>query len=72
MSILVAVTVVGTTVVEINTLTDTDTVVTVVKSVAVVVSVSSDVAVVVIVVGTARVNRLASSKVWRYEASIRT
>lgn len=48
-----AVTVVGTSVVETDVLTDTETVVIVVNWVAVVVSVSREVAVVVIVVGTA-------------------
>lgn len=57
---LVSVTVVSTSVVETDVLTDTDTVVTVVNWVAVVVSVSSDVAVVVMVVGTTRTQRLAN------------
>lgn len=56
---LVAVTVVGTSVVKIDVLTDTDTVVIVVNWVAVVVSVSRDVAVVVIVVGTVWIQKLA-------------
>lgn len=58
---LVSVTVVGTSVVETNVLTDTDTVVIVVNWVAVVVSVSVEVAVavVVIVVGTKRGLKLA-------------
>lgn len=57
---LVSVTVIGTSVVETDVLTDTDIVVTVDNSVAVVVSVSNDVAVVVMVVGTTRTQRLAN------------